>query len=94
MTVTPNAPSLSGAPAPIKVAYVGSIPVSQEQIALLTDGNTIYAESAYTQAGGAPYAVLFTYLNASDANKVNGTAAAEITVTQSSPHPLELLFSS
>lgn len=94
MTVTPNAPSLAGDQAPIELTYVGSIPVTQDQIALLTGGNTIYAQNAYEEAGGAPYAVLFKYLNAADANTVNGTAAAQITVTQSSPHPLSLLFSS
>ncbi|MFA7267561.1 MAG: hypothetical protein WC054_14725, partial [Candidatus Nanopelagicales bacterium] len=94
MTVTPNAPSLAGDQAPIELSYVGSMPVTQDQIALLTGGNTIYAQNAYEQAGGAPYAVLFTYLNAADANTVNGTAAAQITVTQSTPHPLSLLFSS
>lgn len=94
MTVTPNAPSLAGDQAPIAITYVGSMPVTQEQIALLTGGNTIYAQSAYEAAGGAPYAVLFNYLNAADADTVNGTAAAQITVTQSTPHPLSLLFSS
>ncbi len=92
LTVTPTAPSLAGTPAPIQVAFVGAVPVSQDQIALLT-GNTIYAQQAYSDAGGTPYAVLFKYLNASDANQVTGTAAAEITVTESTPHPLQLLFS-
>lgn len=92
MTVTPTAPSLAGTPAPIQISYIGSIPVSQQQIALLT-GNTIYAQQAYSDAGGAPYVVLFKYLNATDADAVTGTAAAEITVTESTPHPLQLLFS-
>lgn len=94
LTVTPNAPSLAGDQAPIQIAYVGSVPVSQEQMTLLSGGNTIYAQQAYEAAGGAPYVVLFKYLNASDANTVNGTAAAQITVTQSTPHPLALLFGS
>lgn len=94
MTVLPTAPSIAGTPAPIALAYVGSVPVTERQIALLTGGNTIYAQTAYKAAGGAPYAVLFQYENAADANQVTGTAAAEITVTQSTPHPLSLLFGS
>ena len=94
LSVTPSAPSLAGTPAPIQIAYVSSVPVSQEQIALLTGGNTIYAQQAYDGANGAPYAVLFKYLNASDANQIKGTADAQITVTEATPHPLSLLFSS
>lgn len=91
LTVTPTAPSLAGDPAPIKVAYIGVVPTSETQIARLT-GNTVYAQQAYQSAGGAPYAVLFAYENAADANQVKGNAAAEITVTESTPHPLSLLF--
>ncbi len=93
MTVRPTSPSLASNPAPIQVTHVGAVPVSQEQIVLLS-GNTIYAQQAYSSAGGAPYAVLFKYLNASDAEQVTGVAAAEITVTQSTLNPLSLLFSS
>lgn len=92
LIVEPTAPSSTANPAPISVQYVGSVPVTEEQIALLTGGNVIYAQQAYQQAGGAPYAVLFKYLNASDADQVNGTEPAQITVTQSSPSPLSLLF--
>lgn len=93
LTVEATSPQLSTGPAPIAVSAVGTVPESQAHIAQLT-GNTIYAENAYTAAGGAPYAVLFAYVNTSDADEVTGTADAEITVTQSSPHPFQLLFGS
>lgn len=93
LSVTPTAPDLASTPAPIKIVGVSAVPESQQQIANLT-GNTIYAEDAYADAGGTPYAVLLEYENAADADKITGNAAAEITVTQSTPHPLSLLFGS
>ncbi|MFN8125073.1 MAG: hypothetical protein U0R64_00970 [Candidatus Nanopelagicales bacterium] len=94
LSVTPAAPNLKGAPAPIQIDFVGSVPVSQEQIALLTGGNTIYAQQAYDAAQGAPYTVIFTYSNATDADAVTGSMPAVITVTQATPHPFQLLFGS
>lgn len=94
LSVTPTAPGQKDIVAPIEVTYVGAVPVSQEQIALLTNGNTIVAEQAYQGAGGSPYVVVFTYLNAADAEKITGDAAAEVTVTEATPHPLSLLFGS
>lgn len=93
LSVTPTSPALAGTPAPIAVEFVGTVPVTERQIALLT-GNALYAQQAYQAADGAPYTVVFKYLNAADADKVTGTAAAEITVTKSTPHPLALLFGS
>lgn len=92
LTVTPNSPELSSTAAPIEITVVGTVPESQAHIAEIT-GNTIYAEQAYSDAGGAPYAVIFAYTNAADADQVKGTSAAQITVTQATPHPLDLLFS-
>lgn len=91
LSVTPSAPNLDGDPAPIELVYVDPVSVTQEHIAQLT-GNQLGALNSYKAAGGAPYEALFRYTNASDANKVEGTADATMTVTESDSHPLQLLF--
>lgn len=91
LSVTASAPNLAGDPAPIELVYVDPVSVTQEHIAQLT-GNQLGALNSYKAAGGAPYEALFKYTNASDANKVEGTADATITVTESDSHPLQLLF--
>ena len=92
MTVTPTTPSLERIPSPIRLSFVGSAPVSQNQISLIT-GNTIYAQQAYADADGAPYLVIFDYVDPADAEAVGVRSAALITATESTPHPLQLLFS-
>jgi hypothetical protein len=91
LSVTPSAPNLAGTPAPIKLAYVDPVSVTQQHIAQLT-GNELGAKTAYEAAGGAPYEALFQYVNSADAQKLSGTADATITVTESDSHPLQLLF--
>jgi len=91
LSVTPSAPNLASDPVPIKLFEVNPVPSSLALITQLT-GNALYAKNAYLAAGGAPYEVLFKYTNASDADKVAGTAGATITVTESDSHPISVLF--
>jgi len=91
LSVSPSAPNLASNPVPIELFAVDPVSSSAELIAQLT-GNAVYAKNAYLAAGGAPYQVIFNYVNASDANKVSATTNATITVTKSDSHPLSLLF--
>jgi hypothetical protein len=93
LSVSPSAPNLASDPVPIELYAVDPVSSSAEGIAQLT-GNAVYAKSAYLAAGGAPYQVIFNYVNASDANKVSAMTNATITVTKSDSHPLSLLFGS
>jgi hypothetical protein len=93
LTVSPSAPNLASEPVPIKLFFVNPVSSSVQLIVQLT-GNSVYAKNAYQAAGGAPYQVVFHYVNASDANKVNAMTNATITVTKSDSHPLSLLFGS
>ena len=92
LAVATSDPSLSIGSVPIKVLQYGAVPVTEAQIARVI-GNPLTAKQAFEAAGGAPYAVYFapTELNKSLAG--NASAAATITVTTDSPHPLSLLFS-
>ena len=85
-------PRLSIGSVPIKVVRYSSVSVTEAQIARAT-GNPLTAEQAFEAAGGAPYAVYFAPTEPNKSLAEAGSAAATITVTTESPHPLSLLFS-
>ena len=85
-------PRLSIGSVPIKVVRYSSVSVTEAQIARAT-GNPLTAEQAFEAAGGAPYAVYFAPTEPNKSLAGNASAAATITVTTDSPHPLSLLFS-
>ena len=93
LTVATSDPSLSIGSVPIKVLQYGAVPVTEAQIARLI-GNPLTAERAFEAAGGAPYAVYFSPVDLNKSIAGNASAAATITVTTESPHPLSLLFRS
>ena len=92
LTVATSDPRLSIKSLEIKLDRVGQVPLSEQQIATVL-ANPIAAKQAFTAASGAPYAVFFKPISTPSLN-ARVSVPATITVTEQSPHPLSLLFSS
>ena len=91
ITVAAADPRLSQESRTIKIDRVGQVPLTEAQIANVI-GNPIAARKAFTDAGGAPYAVFFSPTDEGEELRGRASAAAVITVTTDSPAPLSLLF--
>ena len=91
ITVAAADPRLSQESRTIKIDRVGQVPLTEAQIANVI-GNPIAARKAFTDAGGAPYAVFFAPTGEGEELRGRASAAAVITVTTDSPAPLSLLF--
>ena len=92
LAVATSDPSLSIGSLPIMVLHYGAVPVPEAQIARVI-GNPLTAKQAFEAASGAPYAVYFAPTEPNKSLAGSTSAAATITVTTDSPHPLSLLFS-
>jgi hypothetical protein len=92
ITVAAADPRLSQESRTIKIDRVGQVPLTEAQIANVI-GNPIAARKAFTDAGGAPYAVFFSPTSPGEQLRGRASAAAIITVTIETPHPLSLLLS-
>ena len=91
ITVAATDSRLSQESRTIKIDRVGQVPLTEAQIANVI-GNPIAARKAFTDAGGAPYAVFFAPTDEGEELRGRASAAAVITVTTDSPAPLSLLF--
>ena len=92
LSVTPDTRGNEDNSYAIKVSFVGTVPDSQDQIALLTNSNTLYAQQAFDAAQGAAYVVVFDFIDAPAPGVIDGNYPAQITVTTATAHPLQILF--
>ncbi len=92
LAVATSDPRLSIGEVPIKVFQYGAVPLPEAQITRVI-GNPLTAKQAFEAAAGAPYAVYFAPTEPNKSLTGSASAAATITVTTDSPHPLSLLFS-